>query len=143
MQEEYKTRNDWAGKVIHWEVCKKLKLDHNTKWYFNKQKSILKNETHKILWDFEIQTSYLIPSRRPDLRIVNKRLAIEWKKKKEKRENYLNLARELKRWCLWNAPQQLLKRARRIRYRRTNRNHPNYSIFKIGQNTEKNPRNLR
>ena len=27
-QKEYKTRHDWLGKVIHWELCKKLKFDH-------------------------------------------------------------------------------------------------------------------
>ena len=25
-QKEYKTRHDWVGKVIHWEMCKKLNL---------------------------------------------------------------------------------------------------------------------
>ena len=27
-QKEYKTRYDWVGKVIHWEMCKKMKFDH-------------------------------------------------------------------------------------------------------------------
>ena len=27
-QKEYKTRHDLFGKVIHWEMCKKLKFDH-------------------------------------------------------------------------------------------------------------------
>ena len=26
-QKEYKTRHKWMGKMIHWELCKKLKLD--------------------------------------------------------------------------------------------------------------------
>ena len=34
--------------------------------------SILENETHKVLWDFEIQPDHLISTRRPDLVIVNK-----------------------------------------------------------------------
>ena len=25
-QKEYKTRHDWVGKVIHWELCKMLKF---------------------------------------------------------------------------------------------------------------------
>ena len=25
---EYKTRHDWVGNVIHWEMCKKFKFDH-------------------------------------------------------------------------------------------------------------------
>ena len=33
---------------------------------------VLDNETHEILWDFEIQTNYLISARRPDLVIVKK-----------------------------------------------------------------------
>ena len=28
---------------------------------------------HKILWDFEIQTDHLIPARRPDLVLINKK----------------------------------------------------------------------
>ena len=27
-QKEFKTRHYWVGKVIHWEVCKRLKFDH-------------------------------------------------------------------------------------------------------------------
>ena len=36
-------------------------------------KSALENKTHKILWDFEIQTDYLISARLPDLVIVSKK----------------------------------------------------------------------
>ena len=38
-----------------------------------KQESILENETHKVLWDFEIQTDHVIPPRRLDLKIINKK----------------------------------------------------------------------
>ena len=31
------------------------------------------NETHKILWDFEVQTDPLIPARKPDLVITDKK----------------------------------------------------------------------
>ena len=31
------------------------------------------NESHKLLWDFNIQTDHLIPARRPDLIIINKK----------------------------------------------------------------------
>ena len=31
------------------------------------------NETHKLRWDFEIQTDHLILARRPDLIIINKK----------------------------------------------------------------------
>ena len=78
--------------------------------------SVLENDTHKLLWDFNIQTDHLISARRPDLIIIMKK-----KKKKickivdfavpadhriklkewEKRDKYLDLARELKK-KLWN-----------------------------------------
>ena len=74
----------------------------------------LENDTHKLLWDFDIQTDHWILAGRPNLIIINK------KKKKicqivdfavpadhrikrnecEKRDKYLDLARELKK--LWN-----------------------------------------
>ena len=58
--------------VIHKELCKKFRFDHTNKWYMHNPESILENETHKILWDFEIQMDDLISTRRPDLVIVNK-----------------------------------------------------------------------
>ena len=77
---------------------------------------VLENDSHKLLWDFNLQTDHLIPTRRPDLIIINKK-----KKKKrickivdfavpadhrinlkesEKKDKYPDLARELKK--LWN-----------------------------------------
>ena len=46
--------------------------------------SVLENEVHKVLWDYEIQTDHLISARQPDQVIVNKKRK-EKKKKKEKR----------------------------------------------------------
>ena len=40
-QKEYKARNDWVGKVIHWELCKKFKFEHTTEWYIHKPEPIL------------------------------------------------------------------------------------------------------
>ena len=37
------------------------------------QETVLKNETHKLRRDFEIQTDYLIPARWPNLVILNKK----------------------------------------------------------------------
>ena len=112
-QREYKTRHDWVGKVIHWELCKKINFDHTKKWYMHKPESVLENETHKILWDFEIKTDHLIPARRPDLVLINKKertcqlvdFAVPADhrvklKENEKIDKYLDLARELKK--LWN-----------------------------------------
>ena len=74
---------------------------------------VLENHTHKLLWDFNIQTDHLISARIPDLIIINKKKKIskifdfavpadhkinlkEW----EKKDIYLDLTRELKK--LWN-----------------------------------------
>ena len=46
-------QGDWVVNVINWELCKRLKFDHTTKCYIHKQVSVRKNETHKILWDFD------------------------------------------------------------------------------------------
>ena len=40
-QKEYKSRHDWVGKVIHWELSKKLNLDNTIKWYIHKPESVL------------------------------------------------------------------------------------------------------
>ena len=93
------------------------------------QLSVSENDTHKLLWDFDVQTDHLISARRPDLIVINKE-----KKKRtckivdfavqadhrikliecEKKDKYLDLARELKKpvehegdnytncvWCFW------------------------------------------
>ena len=47
-QKEYKTKHDLLVKVIHWELCKKLKLDYTSKYYMHNLEYVLENETHKI-----------------------------------------------------------------------------------------------
>ena len=75
---------------------------------------LLENDTHKPLWDFNIHTDHLIPARRPDLIKIKKKKKKTCKtvdlavpadhriklKECEKKDKYLNLARELKK--LWN-----------------------------------------
>ena len=108
---EYKARHDWVGKVIHWEMCRKFKFDHTNKWYMHNPAPVLENDSHKLRWDFTIQTDHLIPARRPDLIIINKRKRIckivdfavpadHRINLKESEKKYLDLARELKK--LWN-----------------------------------------
>ena len=70
---EYKAKHEWVCKMIHWELCKKMKFDHTNERYIHNTESALKDETHKILRDFEIQTDHLISATRPDLVIVNKK----------------------------------------------------------------------
>ena len=75
---------------------------------------VLENATHKLLWDFNIQMDHIILARRPDLIIINKKKKRTCKivdftvpadhriklKECEKKDKYLDLARELKK--LWN-----------------------------------------
>ena len=81
------------------------------KWYMYNPESVLENEMYKILSDFEIQMDHLILARRPELVIVNKKkktckivvFAIPADhrvklKESEKRDKYLDLARELKNY---------------------------------------------
>ena len=46
-------------------------------------------------------------------------------------------------WCTWNNPLRIGKRTGRFENKRTNGNHQSYHIIKIGQNTERNPGNLK
>ena len=72
-RKEYKARHDWVGKVIHWEMCRKFQFDHTNKWYMYNPAPVLENDSHKLLWNFNMQTDHLIPARRPDLIIINKK----------------------------------------------------------------------
>ena len=77
------------------------------------QALVLENEPHKLLWDYNIQTDHLMPARWPDLIIINEKKRIckivdfavpaDHRinlKESEKKDKYLDLARELKK--LWN-----------------------------------------
>ena len=79
----------------------------------HKPAPVLENDSHKLLWDFNIQTDHLILARRPDLIVINKIKSICKivdfavsadhrinMKESEKKDKYLDLARELKK--LWN-----------------------------------------
>ena len=84
------------------------------KWQMHNPESVQENETHKLQWDFDIQTNRLISARRPDLIIINKKKKRTCKfedfdvpadhiiklKESEKKDEYLNPAGEWKK--LWN-----------------------------------------
>ena len=71
---------------------------------------ILENDTHKLLWDFNIQTDHLISARpynnqqkKRICKIVDFAVPADHKinmKEREKKDKYLDLARRLKK--LWN-----------------------------------------
>ena len=111
-QKEYKIRHDWVGKVIHWEICKKFKFHYTNKWYMHNPAPVLENDTHKLLWDFDIHGSpNLSQKSRPNnkqqkmkiCKIVDFAVPTNYRiklKECEKKDNYLDIARELRK--LWN-----------------------------------------
>ena len=82
--------------------------------HINNHATVLENNTHKLLWGFDIQTDHLISARRSDLIIIKNTKKGIWKivdfvvpaghrikaKESEKKDNYSQLDRELKK--LWN-----------------------------------------
>ena len=102
-REEYKASNNWVDKEIHWELCKKFKFDHTNKWYMYNPESVQENETHKLLWDFEIEIDHLMSARRLDLIIINKEREFvpgdhrEQLKESEMKDKYQKLTCELKK----------------------------------------------
>ena len=125
---------------------------------------ILENET-QILWYFVIQTDHLISAWQPGRDSLQKKRTC-WivhfavpadhrvkLKEREKRDKYLNFARELKKlWNMWvtltpivigalgTITKGLVQRRWDLEIRG---DHPNYSIFKICQNIEKSAGDLR
>ena len=132
---------------------------------------VLENNTQKFQWDFNIHTDHPIPARRPDLIIINKKekrickitdfaVPVDHRiklKECEKKDKYLELARELKKktmehagdnytncnWCVWNSNKRITKGTGGLGSYRTRGDYPNYYIIENGQNTEKSPGNLR
>ena len=84
-QKKYKTRHKWVGKVIHMELCKRLKLTILPKGLCTSQNPSQRIRYIKILWYLGIQIDHLITSRRPDLVITNKKKKKKKKKRKERK----------------------------------------------------------
>ena len=112
-QKEYKARHDWVGKVIHWKMCNKFKFDHANKWYMHNPAPFRENDTQTPmgLW-YTNGSPNLGQKTRPynnqqqkkrickivDFAVpTNLRIKL---KEFEKKDKYLDLARELKK--LWN-----------------------------------------
>ena len=70
---ERSIRLDTGGQGDPLGIVEKLTFDQTNKWYIHNTKFVLENETHKLLWDFEIQTDHLISTRRIDQVIINKK----------------------------------------------------------------------
>ena len=104
------TGHDWLGKVIFWELCKKLKFDHTNEWCMHNPESVLENEMPQRFWDFEIHIGWpnLGQTTRPssnqqekcELAVVEFATPANHKiklKEMVKKDKYQNLKRKLKR----------------------------------------------
>ena len=113
-QKEYKRRHGNVAKKVHWDICKKNKLEHIEKWYKHASEGAVVNEKIKVLWDINIQCDNLIEARQPDLIVIDKKeqkgitidIAIPADvrvEEKEKVEKYQDLKKEIRRlWKLRN-----------------------------------------
>ena len=71
-------RHNWVGKLIHRELCQRLKPGHADKYHMHKPESVLENETHKILQGLDIKAHHPIPAPpRPNINQWEKNLSIE------------------------------------------------------------------
>ena len=52
-EKKFKSKHDWVGKVIMWELCITLRFDQAEKWYMHKPESVRENEMYKIFCNFD------------------------------------------------------------------------------------------
>ena len=107
-QKEYKARHNWQGKVISWELCKRLKFDNITKWFIHKPESF-REKMSRIKFS-EISNDNL--SIHPDLKrkkelghLVNFALPanhrMKRKKKKKRKERKKERKKTKNRQIIW------------------------------------------
>ena len=144
-----------------------LNLTIRNKWYMHNPASVMKNDTHTFLWDFDIGLNHHISARK--IRYYKnqqkKRTFVDFVvpsdhriklKKCEKKDKYLELARELKKTiehkvdnytnrdgCFWYSHQRIIKGTGGLEVWRRSRDYPNYNITENGQNPEKSLGDLR
>ncbi|CAH1108044.1 unnamed protein product [Psylliodes chrysocephalus] len=107
---EYTNRHNNVAKILHIEICYKLKvIDCKTPYYKYNPKNVAENNNFMVYWDREIQTDREVIHNRPDILIFDKQTkeitiidisvpapANIHKKEKEKIDKYLLLSEDMK-----------------------------------------------
>ena len=71
-QKEYKQRQSNIARIVPLKIWLKFRLVWGINWYSHKTESAFENDQVKILWDFNVQTDYVIENRRPNITILYK-----------------------------------------------------------------------
>ena len=66
-----KRRHHKHTKILHWKPVKKYVFDVRDIFCKRVPGSVFENKDYKILWDFRIQTDYVLEAHRPDLVTVD------------------------------------------------------------------------
>ena len=162
------TEGKWKERKLP-RPCKRTeKTMEYEKMVYAQPSSFLQNDTHKLPWDFNIQTDQLIMARRPDLIIINKQKRIckivisavsadhrTKLKECEKKDKNFDFALELKKtmehegsnctnrdWCFWYSNKRIIKGTGGLGGWRTSGDHSNYGTIENDQNTETSPEDL-
>ena len=153
--------------MIHWGNVQEISIRPYKQIVYAQPGACPKKMTHiNSYGTLTYKTDHLIPARRPDLIIINKRKRIckivdfavsaelqnkIWRKV-EKKDKYLDLAKEFKKtvehesndcancdWCVRYSNWRIIKGPGGLGSWRTGRDYPNDSIAEDGQNTETSP----
>ena len=107
---------------------------------YNNQKQFKKNQKTCKIVDFAVPADHRLKFQESDMKDKFLDLVKELKKKTVEHEsaNYTNC-----NWYFWYSPRRIDTRTGGLGNKWTKEDHPNYSIIKFGQNTEKSPGDLR
>ena len=72
-QKEYKRRHNNVEKKVHWDICKKNRLEHSEKRHEHVPEGVVENEEIKVLSDIDIQCDNLIEAKQSDLIVIDKK----------------------------------------------------------------------
>ena len=111
---KYLERHNMVASAIHWSLCGQYSLDRPQEYWRHRPEAVCENTEFKLLYDFNIYTDKLIPARRPDIVLINKkkkettiidiscpRDTNTKDKEKEKVSKYLELKTELE--TIWKS----------------------------------------